>query len=57
MIHFDFELLKTRPKGKLADVEDGSIKITHTLQCGPKEEAENQARGLGAAAQASLMES
>lgn len=33
MIHFDFELLKTRPKGKLADAEDGGIKITHTLQC------------------------
>lgn len=32
MIHFDFELLKMRPKGKLADAKDGAIKTIHTLQ-------------------------
>lgn len=33
MVHFDFELPKTRPKGKLAEVEDGVIIIASSLQC------------------------
>ena len=33
MVHFDFELPKTRPKGKPAEVEDGVTIIAGTLQC------------------------